>query len=121
MVISSTGKKWRDLNLTNKYMIHHSSVKRQVTGWTTGVRFSAGAEVFKNTSASRPAVGLIQWAEGGSFTGGKGGRDVKLIAQPNPVPRLRMRGVIPPLPTGVHLHGMVLDKAQRELHRLLYT
>jgi hypothetical protein len=66
-------------------------------------------EIFLWSIASRPALGptqpTIQWVPGGSFSGGKDGRGVKLTIHLGLVPRSRMMELY--LHSPICLHGMV--------------
>jgi len=51
---------------------------------------------------------LIQWVpEAGCLSSGLSGRGVKLTTHLHLVPRLRLRGAIPPL--AIHIQGVVLN------------
>jgi len=53
-------RKWSwesSLALERKQIVPHFPSGREIPGWTTGVRFSAGAENFLFTTVSRPALG----------------------------------------------------------------
>jgi hypothetical protein len=103
--------------------------------WTTGVQFVAGAVMgFFFTISSRPALGPahlpppVQWVSGALSSrvkrpGSEADRSLHLV------PRLRMRGPIPPLPECVfmawcfkewiRLQGMLLSSSQEQLYMYL--
>jgi len=67
-------------------------------GWTTDVLFPAGAGIFSLCHGAHPAS--YPMGTGDSFQG-YSSRGVKLITHPHVIPRLRIRGDIPPFPQHV--------------------
>jgi hypothetical protein len=88
---------------------HGSSNESRVGSVCIRTRLGVGrpGPDFLHATASRPALGPtqppIQWVPGVKRPG------VKLTTHLHPVPRLKLRGAILPLP---HLHGVVLSSAQ---------
>jgi hypothetical protein len=80
---------------------HNQSVQRWVTGWTAGVSFSEGQEIFLYCTESRSTPQLIQpsiqWVPGARFLGVKR-TELEADQSPQPNAEVKNGGAIPPLP-----------------------
>jgi hypothetical protein len=86
------------------------SVWRQAMGWTAGVRFLAGEEIFLYSTESRPALGptqpSIQWIPKAASSEVK--RPVRESDHSPPSSaEVKNGGAIPPLP--IRLRGVMLN------------
>jgi len=111
--------------------------KDYATGRATGLQFPAGAMM--KFYSLRHQVQTASWANptsypmstGSSIPWGKAAGGVKLTTYLHLVPRLRMRGALPPLPKYVmrwclikkeiRLHGVVLSLVQGQCYKIYIT
>jgi len=70
---------------------------RLATGWTTGVRFLGAARIFSLHHHDQTGSATQSSTRTNGYRG-KSGLGVKMTTKLHPVPSLRMRGAIRPLP-----------------------
>jgi hypothetical protein len=104
------GAPFSEISINYIRIYGEDSSNGMATGWTSGVRFLAGQEIFLFSIASGPSVGTteppIQYIKGDFCVGVKGpGREAD--HSPPSSTEAKNGGAIPPFPK--RLHAMVLS------------